>query len=314
MTISEVTIKSPATSANMGSGFDVFGLALAKPFDLVKIARSGSSLKIEVAGLSAQTIPTLPQKNTAGVVADAMLQEFSLKTGLAITINKGIWPGKGLGSSAASAAAVAFGLNKMFDLKLSVEEVIRFAAKGEVASAGYGHADNVSAAVCGGFVIVKSYDPLKVVHLKPPRDLECCVAFPNVEAPAQKTEKARLAVPRAVPLEKLVYNIGQAAALASGFAVGDIALIGESMNDSIVEPARAFLIPGYAKVKENAVNAGASGVAVSGAGPALIAVVNKKQGIAAKVATAMKEGFESAGCEATAFVTKPGKGVHVLEK
>jgi homoserine kinase len=86
------------------------------------------------------------------------------------------------------------------------------------------------------------------------------------------------------------------------------------MHDSIIEPARTFLIPGYLKVKENALNAGACGVTISGAGPAVIAVVNSKQAIAAKVAAAMKEGFKSAGCEATAFVTKPGKGICIMEK
>jgi homoserine kinase len=135
-----------------------------------------------------------------------------------------------------------------------------------------------------------------------------------MNTPTNKTEKARLVVPRTIPLEKLIYNIGQAAAMASGFATGDIELIGKSMHDSIIEPARAFLIPGYLKVKENALNAGACGVTMSGAGPAVIAVVNKNQTDAVKVAAAMKEGFTSAGFEATAFVTKPGKGVCKMEK
>jgi homoserine kinase len=278
------------------------------------MVQTTAGVKIQVSGFSAETIPAMPEKNTAGVVAKLMLKEFSLKTGLSITIEKGIWPSKGLGSSAASAAAVAYGLNHMFNLKLSNEQLVQFAAKGEVASAGYEHADNVAAAVCGGFVIVKSYNPVEIVCLKAPSDMECCVAFPHINTPAHKTEKARLVVPRMVPLEKLVYNIGQAAALASGFATGNVELIGKSMHDSIIEPARAFLIPGYLKVKENALNAGACGVTMSGAGPAVIAVVNKKQNVAAKVAVAMKEGFKSAGCEATAFITKPGKGVSIIEK
>ena len=314
MPLNEIIVKAPATSANIGSGFDVFGLALEKPSDKVTMVQTTAGVKIQVFGFSAETISAVPEKNTAGVVANLMLQEFSLKTGLSITIEKGIWPSKGLGSSAASAAAVAYGLNHMFNLNLSNEQLVQFAAKGEVASAGYEHADNVAAAVCGGFVIVKSYNPVEIVCLKAPSDMECCVAFPHINTPAHKTEKARLVVPRMVPLEKLVYNIGQAAALASGFATGNVELIGKSMHDSIIEPARAFLIPGYLKVKENALNAGACGVTMSGAGPAVIAVVNKKQNVAAKVAVAMKEGFKSAGCEATAFITKPGKGVSIIEK
>ena len=314
MPLKEISVKAPATSANMGSGFDVFGLALEQPSDEVKIARSTSDVKIKVLGLSAETISVVPERNTAGVVANLMLKEFSLDSGLLITIKKGIWPGKGLGSSAASAAAVAYGLDKMFDLGLSNEKMVGLASKGEVASAGYGHADNVAAAVCGGFVVVKSYDPLELVCLNAPSDMECCVAFPNIDAPASKTRKARSVVPKVVSLDKLVFNVGQAASLASGFAIGDIDLIGASMRDVVIEPARVSLIPGYLKVKENALNAGASGVAMSGAGPAVIAVVNRKREVADRVAAAMKEGFKSAGCDATAFVTRPGKGVSILKK
>jgi len=313
MPLSQVTVKAPATTANLGPGFDVFGLALEQPNDKVTITPISKSVKIEVTGLSAETIPIVPEKNTAGVVANQILKEFSLKTGFQIKIEKGILPGMGLGSSAASAAAVAYGLNCMFNLKLDNIQLIRLAAKGEVASAGFEHADNVSAAICGDFVIVKSYNPLEVVNLKSPPSMEVCVAFPRIATPANKTEKARSVVSKLVPMEKLVHNVGRAAAMASGFATGDVDLIGKSMLDAIVEPARAFLIPGYQQVKENALKAGACGVAISGAGPAMIAIVNKKKADAPKIANAMKEGFESAGLNATAFATRPGRGVRLLE-
>jgi homoserine kinase len=270
-------------------------------------------VKIEVSGLAAETISTAPEKNTAGVVADHMLKEFSLKTGVHIKIEKGILPGMGLGSSAASAAAVAYGLNHMFNLKLDNNELIRLAAKGEIASAGFEHADNVAAAICGDFVIVESYNPLDIVNLKAPPNMEVSVAFPHITTPANKTEKARSVVPKLVPMDKLVHNVGKAAAMASGFATGDVDLIGKSMLDAVVEPARASLIPGYQQVRENALKAGACGVAISGAGPALIAIVNKKKADSAKIAEAMKKGFESVGLDATAFATKPGGGVCLME-
>ena len=243
-----------------------------------------------------------------------MIKEFSLKTGLIIQIEKGIWPSKGLGSSAASASAVAFGLNKLFGLNLSNTQLVRLAAKGEAASAGSEHADNVSATICGGFVILRSYDPLEIVNLKAPEDMELCAAFPHMITPPHKTEKARSVVPKMIPIEKMVRNIGNAAAMASGFATGDVDLIGKAMADAIVEPARAPLIPGYQQVRENALKAGACGVTISGAGPAMLAVVNKKNCDATKVVAAMKEGFKSAGFEATAFATRPGKGVSLMEK
>jgi homoserine kinase len=313
MPLKQVIIKSPATSANLGPGFDVFGLALEQPCDKVTIQTIPDELKIQVTGLSAQTISTIPEKNTAGVVANQIKKEFSIKTGLNLIIEKGIKTGAGLGSSAASAAAVAYGLNLLFNLGLSNNELIRFAAKGEIASAGFEHADNVSAAICGNFVIIKSYNPLSVISLECPKNMEVCIALPNIVILGGKTRKARSIVAKWVPIKKHIYNVGRAAAMATGFAKSDVDLIGESMSDAIVEPTRAAFIPGYHQVKEKAYKAGACGVAVSGAGPAMIAIANNEIVDSTKVAHAMQEGFRLAGIDSVAFITKPGKGACLLE-
>ncbi len=311
----EITIRAPATSANLGPGFDVFGLALAEPSDKVIIKRtSASGIEVQICGFKTTTISDMLQRNAAGIVANHMTMAFSLQGGLRIRVEKSIWPGRGLGSSAAQAAAVAYGLNSVFNLKLTQNQLIAFAAKGEAVSAGVEHADNVAAAICGDFAIVTSYSPIEAISLKAPLNMEVAVAFPHIETPAGKTRKARSVLPEMVLLEQLVHNVGKAAAMVSGFAAGNVDLIGESMSDAVIEPARAFMIPGYAQVKENALNAGACGVTISGAGPAMLAVVNKKSADATRVAAAMKEGFKSAGCEATAFATRPGRGVCVLEK
>jgi homoserine kinase len=297
----------------MGPGFDVFGLALEQPADKVMLMPIPEGIKTEVEESATEPKLVLQEKNAASIVASQMLKEFSLKIGVLIKIKRGIMPGVGLGSSAASAAAVAYGLNHMFGLKLDNKQLVRFAAKGEVASAGYEHADNVSAAVCGGFVIVRSYDPLEIVSMKTPIDMQVCVAYPHLLRSANKTERARSVVPRQVPIDGLVYNVGRAAAMVNGFAEGNIDLICDSMSDAVVEPARAFLIPGFKNVRDSAMKAGAGGVAISGAGPAMIGIVNKKKADAAIVAHAMKTGFESVGLKATSFVTRPGKGVELLE-
>jgi len=309
----KVIVKAPATTANLGPGFDVFGMALEHPNDKVTIIPVSKDIKIKVSGLAADTIPIDPEKNTAGVVAKAILEESSLKTGLMIKLEKGILPSVGLGSSAASAAAVAFGLNHLFNLELDHKQLIQLAAKGEVASAGFEHADNVSATIYGGFIIIESYSPLEVLHLEPPPNLGICVAIPQVPTSPKKTEKARSVLPKTVSMKKLVRNVGHAATMAAGFATGDVDLIGRSMSDAVVEPARAFMIPGYQKVKERALKAGACGVAISGAGPAMMAIVNISNTDASKVANAMEEGFKSAGVGAHTFCTKPGKGVSLLE-
>jgi homoserine kinase len=309
----KVIVKAPATTANLGPGFDVFGMALENPSDKVTIVPASKGIKIKVSGLAADTIPTDPEKNTAGVVAKHILQEFSLKTGLTIKLERKILPSVGLGSSAASAAAVAFGLNRLFNLKLDHKQLIQLAAKGEIASAGFEHADNVSAAIYGDFIIIKSYSPLEVIHLESPPNLGICIAIPQMPTAPKKTKKARSVLPKTVSMEKLVHNVGHAATMAAGFATGDVNLIGRSMSDVVVETARAFMIPGYQKVRERALKAGACGVAISGAGPAMMAIVDRNNSDASKVAEAMEEGFKSAGVSADTFCTKPGKGVSLLE-
>jgi len=313
MPIKQVTVKAPASSANLGPGFDVFGIALEQPNDQVTLTAISEGVKIQVSGMGAKTISLTPEKNTAGRVAESMIKDFKLKTGLQIHVEKGIFPGKGLGSSAASAAAVAVGINTIFKLNLSNKQLIEYAAKGEVASAGSEHADNVSAAVCGNFVLIRSYRPLEIINLECPKDMELAIAMPKMITPPNKTEKARAVVPKLVSLEKHIYNLSKAVAMAAGFAMGDVDVIGQSMMDNIVEPARASLVPGYANVRENALNAGALGVTISGAGPSMIAIVNRKTGDANKVATAMREGFLTAGYDANAFATKPGRGSYVVE-
>ncbi|MCL2133937.1 MAG: homoserine kinase [Candidatus Bathyarchaeota archaeon] len=313
MSIRQITVKAPATSANLGPGFDVFGIALEQPNDNVTLTTIENGVKIQVSGMGAKTISFIPEKNTAGRVAESMINDFKIETGLQIHIIKGIFPGKGLGSSAASAAAVAVGINSMFDLGLNNNQVIEYAAKGEVASAGSEHADNVSAAVCGNFVLIRSSHPLELINFECPKDMELAVAMPKIITPPNKTEKARAVIPKLVPLDKHVYNLSKASAMVAGFAIGDIDVIGQSMVDNIIEPARASLVPGYSKVKENALNAGALGVTISGAGPSMLAIVNRKSGDATKVAAAMREGFLTAGCDANAFATKPGKGACVVE-
>ncbi|MEM2103302.1 MAG: homoserine kinase [Candidatus Bathyarchaeia archaeon] len=310
-----IVVEAPATTANLGPGFDVFGMALDSPREKVALTAvpGKEGVRIKIYGSSRNLIPTDPEKNTAGVVAQSMMREFSIRSGLTIKIKKEIPMGVGLGSSAASAVAVAYGLNHLFNLQLSHKELVNFSAKGEMASAGFEHADNVSAAIYGGFVIIKCYKPLDIIHLEAPPNLGVCVVIPKLQTQPKKTQKARAILPKAVPMEKFTHNIGHAAALAVGFARGDVKLIGSSMSDAVIEPARACMIPGYQTVKNAALKAGALGVAISGAGPSMIAIVNTHNNVAYPVMKAMKNGFKSVGVAAKAFYTQPGKGAALAE-
>src|SRR5659263_553363 len=147
MSKDHLKIKVPATSANLGAGFDVFGIALETPYDIIEIEKSDST-KIVMLGRDSRCVPTDPQRNIAGIIASIM------KIPVKITIHRNIPLSSGLGSSAAPAAGVAFAINKMFALGNSREELVRIAAQGEKATSGAAHADNVAPAIYGGFVIV----------------------------------------------------------------------------------------------------------------------------------------------------------------
>jgi len=182
--ISSVTVKAPSSTANLGPGFDVFGLALNAFYDEIKISKK-KTVGIKI--LTRDSIPTNPQQNTAGLVAKTMLKKFKLKGGLEIKIKKGVPAGFGIGSSAASAAATSVGINKLFNLKLDANSLVEFAGVGEKASAGSIHYDNVAASVLGGFVIVRT-NPLDVIRIKPPENLVLCLAVPKLDVPAKKNQ------------------------------------------------------------------------------------------------------------------------------
>ena len=297
-----VTVRAPCSTANLGPGFDVFGLALDALYDEITLTKKGNNITI----VSSDDIPSSPTKNTAGLVVSAMKKKFKIKDGIEIEIKKNVPAGFGMGSSAASAAACAVGMNKMYNLKLSDSELVEFAGIGEKASAGTIHYDNVAASALGGFVMVKT-DPLKVVKIEPPKDLVLCVAVPKLKVPAKKTKVSRGAIPKKVSLSDMVKNISNASGIVAGFSEKNSELIGTSVKDVIVEPARKHMIPGFDKVKNNALAAGAYGVTISGAGPSVIAFTDKKHD-AKKISNAMKRGFKSVKKESEVFVCKPSKG------
>ena len=297
-----IKILAPCSTANLGPGFDVFGLALDALYDEITLTKKGKTVAI----VSSDEIPLTATKNTAGLVAVAIKKRFRIKDGIEINIKKNVPAGFGMGSSAASAAACAVGMNKIFNLKLSDAELVQFAGVGEKASAGTIHYDNVAASALGGFVMVKT-NPFQVVKIEPPKDLVLCVAVPKLKVPAKKTKVSRGAIPKKVSLSDMVKNISNASAIVAGFSQKDSQLIGNSIQDVIVEPARKHMIPGFDKVKKNALSAGAYGVTISGAGPSVIAFTDKKHD-SKKISNAMKRGFKSAKKESKVFVCKPSKG------
>ena len=300
--VKSVKIKAPSSTANLGPGFDVFGLALDALYDEVVLTKKGKNITV----VSSDDIPLSPTKNTAGLVVAAIKKRFKIKDGVEINIKKNVPAGFGMGSSAASAAACAVGMNKMYNLRLSDSELVEFAGIGEKASAGTIHYDNVAASALGGFVMVKT-NPLQIIKIEPPKDLVLCVVVPQLKVPAKKTKVSRGTIPKKVSLSHMIKNISNASRIVAGFSEKDSKLIGSSVQDVIVEPARKHMIPGFDKVKNNALAAGAYGVTISGAGPSVIAFTDKKHD-AKKISNAMKRGFKSAKKESDVFVCKPSTG------
>jgi homoserine kinase len=303
---SSITVKAPCSTANLGPGFDVFGLALDAYHDEIQLKKEGKGITIR----TFDSIPLDPEKNSAGLVIKEMSRKFKVKTGLVLRIKKGVPSGYGIGSSAASAAAAAVAFDSLFNLRLDPNTLVQYAGIGEKASAGSVHYDNVAASVFGGFVIVRT-NPFNVIRIDPPKNLVLCIAIPKVSIPQKKTEVSRKVLPHLVKLSDHVTNLANAAAITAGFVRKDVDLIGTSIKDIIVEPARKHLIPGFDKVKSNAIRAGALGVTISGAGPSVIAFTSKS-GNSRKIAKAMKNGFASARTECNIVICKPSIGAVVI--
>jgi len=290
-----LTVRAPATSANLGSGFDVFGVALSKPADVVTVEKAAETM-IEVLGVGNQYIPEDPEKNTVGAVAEALDAPAHIK------INKGVRPASGLGSSAASAAAAAVALDELYGRGHSREELVPIAAEGEAVVSGDAHEDNVAPALLGGFTIAREGGVTCV-----DASIPLVVCLPDIVV---STRDARAVVPDGARMDELVETVGHAATLTTGMHRNDPALVGEGLYDSVVTPARAELIEGYEAVRKAAFDAGATGVTISGAGPGVLATCHP--GARRRIGAAMIDAFDAAGIDARVYQTAIGNGARIL--
>jgi homoserine kinase len=293
-----ITVLAPATVANIGCGFDIFGLALHQPSDKIRMTKTGTK-SLSLSNQTLFTIPLNPLKNTATVAVQALLDDLGSEQGFEIEILEKIKPGSGLGSSSASAAAAVYGANILLGEPYTKKNLVQFAMEGERAASNVAHADNVAPALLGGVVLIRSYSPLDVIQLNYPKNIYCSVVHPQIEV---KTEEARKILPQNVPLRQAVKQWGNVAALVAGFAQSDFELIGRSLDDFIIEPVRSALIPHYNIAKQAAIKTGALGVGISGSGPTLFAL-SKDQSTAQRVAVAMKEVFDGESVENKMYVS-----------
>lgn len=274
---------APATVANLGPGFDFLGCAVDGVGDYVTASVEASVRPGTIAisaisgGAGASKLSRDPLWNCAGIAAIEVMRMLAVRSvGVSLHLHKGLPLGSGLGSSAASAAAAAVAVNELFGGHLSPSELVLACLVSEAKVSGY-HADNVGPAIMGGFVLIRSYDPLEIIRLDFPagRELFFVLVSPDFEAP---TKKMRAALPTGVNMKDHIFNSSQAAALVAAVVQGDVKIIGAALSsDIIVEPKRAPLIPGMVGVKRAALEAGAFGCTISGAGPTAVAVIDDEE-------------------------------------
>lgn len=266
---SSVKVTAPATVSNVGCGFDVMGFATDIISDEVVVKRTNKK-GISISKISGEggKLPFDVNINTCTKSMLAILKSLQLKIGLDVKISKKIGFGSGLGSSASSAVAGAFALNELLDNPFTKYELLNFALEGEKVASQAIHADNVAPCLFGGFVLIRSYNPIDLVPLKPAENLYCTIIHPQLEI---KTCEARKILGKNIPLKSGVTQWGNVGALVAGIINKDINLIGRAVQDVVAEPKRAALIPGYYDIKNAALEAGAKGCNISGSGPAIFA-------------------------------------------
>ncbi len=292
-----ITIKSPASVANLVCGFDIIGLALEEPYDIMHLEfKDEPGLTIE--HIDHYGLPVEVEKNVAGVALASLMKEIEPEIGFKLSIDKRIMPGSGLGSSAASAAGAVFAANELLGKRFDNQALIRFAMNGEKIASGVKHADNIAPCLLGGITLVRSIFPLDVIDIPSP-PLYITVIHPQIEV---MTADARKILKQEVPLKLAIKQWGNVAGLIAGLMKGDYNLIGRSLEDVIIEPARNILIPGFEEVKMNAKKAGALGGGISGSGPSIF-MLSESKDTAYNVEEEMKKIYLPMGIDFKTYVT-----------
>lgn len=292
---------APATIANVGPGFDVFGLAVKEPGDEVwaRPADHGEVRVVEITGDGGR-LPRDPDKNSAAIAADRVRRLLCQDCGLDLQVHKKMPLSSGLGSSAASAVAGAMAANGALDGNLTKQEMLPACLAAE-AVVSMAHIDNVGASMLGGFVIVEGTNPISVHRVAGLPELAIALMTPDKEVP---TRKARHILPAQIRLTDAVHNWSKIAVMVHALYEGNAELFARSIDDQIIEPRRARLIPRFRQIREAAFGSGAIGFSISGAAPTVFAMCTDAR-VAERVSEAMKRVYDKAGIDCLTRVTEP---------
>jgi homoserine kinase len=296
-----IQVFAPATVANVVCGFDVLGFAVNEPGDEV-IMRVTDKPGVTISKITGDNgrLPLDPSKNTVSVSVKHYLKSIDrMDIGLDIELHKRMPIGSGLGSSSASTVAGLFAAKTLLGDETGAAKLLPFAMKGEEMACGHGHADNVAPALMGGFVLIRSYEPLDVIRLPHPKGLYCAIVFPDVDVP---TREARQIIRDKIYMKDAVTQWGNIAGLVSGLFMNDIDLIGRSMKDILVEPVRSMLIPDFYKMREIAMEMGAVSFGISGSGPSVFAFT-KSEEEARQIAQKLQKHLAAEGIGSNTYVS-----------
>ncbi len=308
MSANYIKFHCPGTVANLVCGFDILGLALKEPYDVMEVRLLDSPIVV-IHNRDEFNLPTDPEKNVAGVVFLSVMEKLGGNTGFEVIIEKHIKPGSGIGSSAASAAGAAVAANYLLGNIFSAEEVVQFAMNGEKLASGVKHADNIAPCIMGGVTLIRSIHPLDIIPISSP-DMYVTVVHPQIEV---RTSDARQILQQQVLLKDAIKQWGNIAGLVAGFLKNDLDLIGRSLEDVIIEPVRSILIPGFDEVKMKCKEAGALGGGISGSGPSIF-MLSKEEHTAREVEKVMSAIYTRIGIEHHTYVTTISKeGVVVVK-
>jgi homoserine kinase len=304
----EIKVFAPASIANLSCGYDILGVCLDNIGDEITV-RKTKKKGITIKKVSGQKLSTDISVNVAGVSATALLNESKVDCGFEIEIHKGIKPGSGIGSSAASSAGSVFAINKLIGEAYSNKELIKFAMQGEMAASGSKHADNVAAVLLGGFTFVRNSVENDYFKLNTPIEIAFTVIHPKIEL---KTKDSRAVIKDKVSIKNMIEQSANLGAFISGLYTEDYDLIRRSVKDVVIEPLRSVLIPKFEEIKSASINSGALSCGISGSGPSVFAIC-KGITTAKKVGEAMTKVYRNLNLEYDIHISCVNdKGIRIL--
>ena len=305
----KIKVFSPGSITNLSCGYDILGVCLNNRGDEITVTKTENK-RIIIKSNDNYNISNDINKNVAGIAAQALLKKTSTEFGFEIEIKKGIKPGSGIGSSAASSAGTVFAINQLLDSPFSQLDLIKFSMEGEKFVSDSYHADNVAPIILGGITLVRSISEIDVIKLPTPKSLEVIIIRPNIEI---KTSDSRKVLRKKIKIEEMVQQSANLGSFVSSLYSEDFNLMSRSIVDIIAEPNRRILIPEFDNIIKLSKINGAIAAGISGSGPSIFSL-SKDTNISEKILKATTDHYNKLGISYDGFISKINStGIKILE-